>query len=406
RRRSRGRLPPRQPRAARRDREAAAGSLPRQRAGALVGGRLSPPARVGPALRLRRPPHLPLPRPADRPPDASRVRPGLVPRQPRAGRQQRPRRVRRAARHLREHGRPRPRLRALLALRPSERDRGDRRRHGQARRHHRQDGRHRPRGRRPSPLQHHDPRRPRRPGRVVGRALDPRPRRVPSRGLPAGGSRPLTARHAPGTETLARLGLDAAELAAGRASDDEVLALLAAQLNEPGGLRDLQVVDAGRKQLRAARERLESENLRLVPARWAVLDALLVEAQERAGTPQPGHDYLRVRPQFTTEPAAPPAEPVSPHARPPANVDEASALAAGSVELVEQREFRGWGPDPEATTPYADDAESIRRSPIVLTELQQEERLREVLARATAARYPPAVLARRLEGTAYVLAET
>src|SRR5204862_417781 len=83
----------------------------------------------------------------------------------------------------------------------------------------------------------------------------------------------------------------------------------------PGGLRDLQVVDAGRKQLRTARERLESENLRLVPARWAVLDALLVEAQERAGTPQPGHDYLRVRPQFTTEPAAPPAEPVSPRAR-------------------------------------------------------------------------------------------
>src|SRR5256886_2458191 len=505
RRRSRGRLPPRQPRAARRDREAAAGSLPRQRAGALVGGRLSPAARVGAALRLRRPPHLSLPRPADRPPDASRVRPGLVPRQPRAGRQQRPRRVRRAARHLREHGRPRPRLRALLALRPSERDRGDRRRHGQARRHHRQDGRHRPRGRRPSPLQHHDPRRPRRPGRVVGRALDPRPRRVPSRGLPAGGSRPLTARHAPGTETLARLGLDAAELTAGRASDDEVLALLAgpdgvaladalgelphpavatllarlegrvaekavrkairrtlyrlsqrgvarpapaaeperprvaapeveglvsafdgrgdrilwllrpltggtllvaAQLNEPGGLRDLQVVDAGRKQLRAARERLESENLRLVPARWAVLDALLVEAQERAGTPQPGHDYLRVRPQFTTEPAAPPAEPVSPHARPPANVDEASALAAGSVELVEQPEFRGRGPDPEAATPYAGDVESIRRSPIVLTELQQEERLREVLARATAALYPPAVLARRLEGTAYVLAET
>jgi len=137
-----------------------------------------------------------------------------------------------------------------------------------------------------------------------------------------------------------------------------------------------------------------------------VLDALLVEAQERAGTPQPGHDYLRVRPQFTTEPAAPPAEPVSPHARPPANVDEASALAAGSVELVEQREFRGWGPDPEAATPYAGDVESIRRSPIVLTELQQEERLREVLARATAALYPPAVFARRLEGTAYVLAET
>src|SRR5439155_4369275 len=58
-------------------------------------------------------------------------------------------------------------------------------------------------------------------------ALGPRPRRVPSGGLPAGGSGPLAARLGPGTRTLERLGLDAAELPAGRASDDEVLALLA-----------------------------------------------------------------------------------------------------------------------------------------------------------------------------------
>ena len=315
----------------------------------------------------------------------------------------------------------------------------------------------------------------------------------------------MTERRVPGTETLARLGLDAAEVVAGHAADDRVLALLAgpdgaaladalgdlprpevaellvrlearvpekavrkairravyrlaqrgvprpapppdperprpaaveleglvsavdgrgdrilwlmrplatgtllvaAQVNEPAGLRDLQVVDVGRKQIRTTRQRIESEGLRLVAASWRVLDALLVEAQERAGTPEPGHDYLRVRPRLTTEPPSPPAEPVSSHARPPASAEEAAALAADSARLVEEPEFRGWGPDPAAAAPHVEAVDAIRQSPIVLTPLQQQERLREVLARAAAALYPPATLARRLAGTAYVLAET
>jgi len=182
--------------------------------------------------------------------------------------------------------------------------------------------------------------------------------------------------------------------------------LIAAQVNEPAGLRDLQVVEVGRKQLRATRQRIESDGLRLVEASWRVVDALLVEAQERAGTPEPGHDYHRVRPRLTTEPPAPPAEPVSAHAPAPGSTEEAAALAADSVRLTEEPEFRGWGPDPEAAAPYVDEVDAIRQSPIVLTPLQQQERLREVLARAAAALYPPATLARRLAGTAYVLAET
>ena len=315
----------------------------------------------------------------------------------------------------------------------------------------------------------------------------------------------MSERRAPGTETLARLGLDPAELVAGHAADDRVLALLAgadgaalaealgdlpspavaallvrleartpektvrkairralyrlsqrgvprpepgaeperprppvveldglvsavdghgdrilwlmrrlasgtllvaAQVNEPAGLRDLQVVEIGRKQLRAARQRIESDGLRLVEADWRVVDALLVEAQERAGTPEPGHDYLRVRPRLTTEPPAPPAEPVSPHAPAPGSAEEAAALAADSIRLTEEPEFRGWGPDEQAAAPYVDEVAAIRQSPIVLTPLQQQERLREVLARAAATLYPPPTLARRLAAAAYVLAET
>ena len=108
------------------------------------------------------------------------------------------------------------------------------------------------------------------------------------------------------------------------------------------------LVDVGRKQLRTTRQRIESEGLRLVAASWRVLDALLVEAQERAGTPEPGHDYLRVRPRLTTEPPAPPAEPVSSHAQPPGGAEEAAALAADSIQLIKEPEFRAWGPAPEA----------------------------------------------------------
>src|SRR5207244_8670548 len=66
--------------------------------------------------------------------------------------------------------------------------------------------------------------------------------------------------------------------------------LVAAQMNEPAGLRDLQVVDIGRKQLRTTRQRIESDGLRLVAASWRVVDPLLVEAQDRAGPPGRGRD--------------------------------------------------------------------------------------------------------------------
>src|SRR5439155_1096183 len=104
--------------------------------------------------------------------------------------------------------------------------------------------------------------------------------------------------------------------------------------------------------------------------------------------------------------APPPAEPVSSHAQPPGGAEEAAALAADSIQLIKEPEFRAWGPAPEAAAPYVEEVDAIRQSPIVLTPLQQQERLREVLARAAAALYPPATLARRLAGTAYVLAET
>jgi len=182
--------------------------------------------------------------------------------------------------------------------------------------------------------------------------------------------------------------------------------LVAATLNEPAGLRDVHAGEASRKQIRAVRQRMEAEaGIRLVAADWRVIDALLVEAHERAGGGATERDWLRLRPRLTTDPPRPPAEPVSRRAAAP-TPDETPALVAGSAALVAEPELRGWYPTPEAASPFVSEIRTVRESPIVLSRMAQEERVREVLRRAATALFPPVVLARRLEGTAYVLAET
>jgi hypothetical protein len=183
--------------------------------------------------------------------------------------------------------------------------------------------------------------------------------------------------------------------------------LVAAQMNEPAGLRDVHVAEVGRKQVRAARQQLEREaHVRLVPADWRTLDALLVEAHHRAGAPDRHRDYLRVRARLTAAAPAPLAEPRSPAVAPLAP-DEARAVAAtAGAGLLGEPELRTWYPAPEAATPFLDEIARVHESPLVLSEFQQQDRLRDVLHRAAEALFPPAVLARWLEATAYVLAET
>jgi len=191
-----------------------------------------------------------------------------------------------------------------------------------------------------------------------------------------------------------------------RASGGALL-LVAAQLNEPAGLEDLQTTEVSRKQLRKARESIQkSTGMRLVETDWRVVDALLLEAHDRAASPEPRRDYRRVRGRLTDAPPAAPAEPRSRRVAPPHDQAEAGALVAAAGALVGEPELAAWWPAPEALVPYLDELTAVRESPIVLSDAQQGERLRAVLARAAATLYPPAVLARRLAGTAYVLAES
>jgi hypothetical protein len=184
------------------------------------------------------------------------------------------------------------------------------------------------------------------------------------------------------------------------------LLLLAAEVNEPEGLRDVRLVEPSRKEMRAARERLQQDTgLRLVAVDWRVLDALVVEAHQRAGAPDRQRDYLRLRPRLVSAPPQAPQELRSVLARPPTD-DERPGLLADPADLLALPELRTWWPRPEAAAPFVEEIAAVRDSPLVLGRMQQEERLAEVLDRAAAALFPSAVIARRLEGTAYVLAET
>jgi hypothetical protein len=178
-----------------------------------------------------------------------------------------------------------------------------------------------------------------------------------------------------------------------------------AHVHEPRGLLDVSVSEAGRKRLRELKERVAAElKVTLVPADWRVVDALLVEASERSPTGESRRDYLRIRPRITADPPRPPGEPVSSRVDAP-GADEAAALAAASETLFAEPEFQNWGPDPEEAAPFIAELTGVRDSPIVLSPVQQEGRAREIVGRAVEALAPPLVMARRLEGTAYVLAQ-
>lgn len=177
-------------------------------------------------------------------------------------------------------------------------------------------------------------------------------------------------------------------------------------VNEPDGLTEVRLVEMSRKEVRQTRERLQrGTGLRLVPADWRALDALVVEAHHRSGAPDRQRDYLRIRPRLTTEPPKTPAELRSARVTTPTD-DEIPALLAETAELLREPELRTWWPTQQAAEPFLTEMREVRDSPLVLGRMQQEERIRVVLARAAGTIYPAEPTVRRLEGMAYVLAET
>lgn len=184
------------------------------------------------------------------------------------------------------------------------------------------------------------------------------------------------------------------------------LAHLFAVINDPDGLREVELTETTRKALRAAQQELLSKHdLRMIPADWRYCDALIDRAFRWAtekGHPVSG-DYRGLRAQLIKEP--PVALTPLVFALLDADAIRADAPLLGeSDKLLEEKELRTWFFDPETLKAYLDEARRIKDSPLVLNQAQQQELLRAIAERAVdelfgGARQPSWV--RRLEEMAY-----
>jgi len=182
---------------------------------------------------------------------------------------------------------------------------------------------------------------------------------------------------------------------------------LFAVVNDPDGLREVEVTETTRKALRAARQELHDRHaIDMIEADWRYADFVVARAFAWAtekGTPMHG-DYRGARNQLTAQPV----QEMAPLIRTRLDVDAVRAdtrALTESAALVEQPEFRTWFFDPETLAPYLDEAQQIRNSLLVLSPAQQQERLRVVVERALEELWGggrQASWVRRLDEMAYV----
>jgi hypothetical protein len=189
------------------------------------------------------------------------------------------------------------------------------------------------------------------------------------------------------------------------------LAHLFAVINDPRGLREIELSETTRKALRAARqEMLDRHEIRMIDVDWRYCDYLIDRAWRWAtekGLPVSG-DYPRLRAQLIKQPVTE----MQPLIFTRLDADAVRAqpqLVADSAQLLEEKEFRTWFFDREVLGPYIDEMLEAKSSPLVLAPVQQEERFRVVVERAIAELFGGEMQsswARRLEEMAHFLHET
>jgi hypothetical protein len=189
------------------------------------------------------------------------------------------------------------------------------------------------------------------------------------------------------------------------------IAHLFAVLNDPDGLREVDLNDTTRKALRAARQELLARHeLRMVEADWRYCDFLVDRAFRWAA--EKNHtvsgDYRGFRAQLIKEPVT---------ALPPLIVSKLDAdavrrdpqLVVTSDTLLVEPELRTWFFDAETLKAYIDEFQQIRDSPLVLSPVQQQERFRALVERAVEELFGGArrdSWVRRLQEMAYFFSAT
>jgi hypothetical protein len=183
---------------------------------------------------------------------------------------------------------------------------------------------------------------------------------------------------------------------------------LFAVINDPDGLREVDLTETTRKAVRAARQELiQRHDLRMIEADWRYCDYIIDRAFRWAtekGGPISG-DYRGLRAQLTKEPV-PEMQPLIFTRLEADAVRHDPALVVRSETLLEEKEFRTWFFDRDALQPYVDQIAQIQDSPLVLDQVQQQERFRMIVERAVEELFGGAhrdSWVRRFEEMAYVL---
>jgi hypothetical protein len=163
------------------------------------------------------------------------------------------------------------------------------------------------------------------------------------------------------------------------------IAHLFALINDPEGLRDAGLNYITRKQLKKLQTELAQQHeLRFVQADWRYCDFLINRAF-RWGRSRNAHmsgDYVAERRQLLKDPPPEDMPPLIFSRLDPNTVRAEGGLLARSEELLEEKEFRTWLLSEETSRPYLAEMDGIRESPLVLSEVQQSERVRICVQRA------------------------
>jgi len=163
------------------------------------------------------------------------------------------------------------------------------------------------------------------------------------------------------------------------------IAHLFAVINDPDGLREVNLFETTRKALRESRqELLQRHELRLIEADWHYCDFLIDRAfgwATEKKQPVSG-DYRGLRAQLIKQPATTdmPAL-IFAHLDADTVRRDAEALRT-SDGLLEEKELRTWFFDQEALQPYLSEMQRIKESPLLLNPAQQQERVRLVIEQA------------------------
>jgi len=178
-----------------------------------------------------------------------------------------------------------------------------------------------------------------------------------------------------------------------------------AVINDPLGLKEVELAETSRRGLRALRaELVDKHDLHMIEADWRYCDFLIDRALRwSSARGLAGGDYFGIRARITSEPVRE-HEPMIRTLLDATETEHDPSLLTRSLLLMGEPELRTWILGPDDLRPYLEEWREIRASPLVLTEEQQSERLQDLTMKAVETLFGGELQAswgRRLEAMAH-----